>query len=256
MAYRNTISPPRSYGNLPEGVKWLLIANVTLFLLYFFSTVLGYGGLWVPFALSPDDVLDRFSVWQVVTYMFLHDPLGVFHILFNMLGLWWFGADLERMWGRDEFLKYYFLCGIGAGLCVVAAGWLFESQRSGITIGASGALFGLLLAFGYLFPDREILLYFLFPIKAKYFVMLFGAIAFLMSFRPGTGVSHIAHLGGMLIGYLYLRSRTQSRRPAYARASAGATLRQKYKEWKIARARRKFEVYMRKRENDRDRFVH
>jgi membrane associated rhomboid family serine protease len=257
MANRNTIFPPRSYGLFPEGVKWLLIANIAIFVLYYFSVLTGWAGAWEPLGLVPGDVVRRLAVWQLVTYMFLHDPFGFSHILFNMLALWMFGADLERVWGRRPFLKYYFLCGIGAGLCVVVANVLFSSNWNTRTIGASGAIYGLLFAFGYLYPDREILFSFLFPMKAKYFVMIIGAIAFLSSFgASGGGVSHIAHLGGMLIGYIYLRSKQQSRRPAYARASAGDTLRQKYKEWKIQRARRKFEVYMRKREGDRDQSVH
>jgi membrane associated rhomboid family serine protease len=180
MAYRNTISPPRSYGNLPEGVKWLLVANVTLFLLYFFSTVLGYGGLWVPFALSPEDVLGRFSVWQVVTYMFLHDPLGVFHILFNMLGLWWFGADLRDV-GRDEFLKYYFLCGSerdcawsrGLVPVLIAAGGITNRRVGGLSV----------VACWVSFPPSEDLLYSCFRSRRS-IRMFFGAIAFLMSFVP------------------------------------------------------------------------
>lgn len=238
------------------AVKWLLISNIALFVLYFFSVVAGLGRLWEPFALNPSDVLGSFQVWQLVTYLFLHDPLGFGHILWNMLGLWMFGADLERHWGRDEFLKYYFLTGVGAGVCIVIASVLFESQRGTVTIGSSGALFGLLLAFGYLFPDREVLLSFIIPIKAKYFVMIFGAIAFMSTFHPSSGVSNIAHISGMVIGFLYLRTKKPARRPAYGRVSTGDSLRQKYKEWKIQRARRKFEVYMRKRENDRDRFVH
>lgn len=257
MAYRNYTLPQRPSGHFPEGVKWLLIANISLFVLYYFSVITGVGGYWEPFGLVPGDVVRSLAVWQLVTYMFLHDPFGFSHILFNMLALWMFGADLERTWGRQNFLKYYFLCGIGAGVCVVVANLLFSSNLNTRTIGASGAIYGLLFAFGYLYPDREILFSFLFPMKAKYFVMIVGAIAFLSSIGgSGGGVSHVAHLGGMLIGYLYLRRAKSSRRPAYARASTADTLRAKYKEWKVQRARRKFEVYMRKREQDRDRFVH
>jgi membrane associated rhomboid family serine protease len=251
--------PPRSYGHFPQGVKWLLISNIALFVLYFFSVRFGFGAAWYPFALIPGEVLHHLALWQLVTYLFLHDPNSFGHILFNMLTLWMFGADLERTWGRDAFLKYYFACGIGAGVCVVIANLLFSPDLNSVTIGASGAIYGLLLAFGYLYPDREILFSFLFPIKAKYFVMIIGAIAFLSSFGgSGGGVSHIAHLGGMVIGYFYLRSQQRSRRPAYARAGLGDSLRMRYKEWKIQRAKRKFEVYMRQRERerDRDRFVH
>jgi membrane associated rhomboid family serine protease len=258
MAYRNTTYPPGSYDRVGQGVKWLLISNIAIFLLMVLSPFVGAGSLWRIFALVPSDVFGHFAVWQVVTYMFLHDSGDFWHILFNMLSLWMFGADLERTWGTREFLKYYFICGVGAGLCILLANLIFPAANPDVpTIGASGAIFGLLLAFGYLWPDRQILFSFLFPIKAKYFVMIFGAIAFLSSIRgTGGGVSHIAHLGGMVIGFLYLRNLKRSRRPAYARASMSDTLRQRYKEWKIQRARRKFEVYMRKKENDRDRFVH
>jgi membrane associated rhomboid family serine protease len=253
------IFPPRSYGIFPEAVKWLLISNIGLFVLYYFSVLTGYAGIWEPLGLVPADIVQRLALWQLVTYMFLHDPFGFGHILFNMLALWMFGSDLERTWGRDKFLKYYFLCGVGAGLCVVVANILFSSNWNTRTIGSSGAIYGLLFAFGYLYPDREILFSFLFPIKAKYFVMIIGAIAFLSSFSgSGGGVSHIAHLGGMVIGYVYLRRQRLARRPAYARASLGDSLRQRYKEWKVQRAKRKFEVYMRNRDRDRDRdrFVH
>jgi membrane associated rhomboid family serine protease len=259
MANGSRIFSSRPYGIFPQGVKWLLISNTALFVLYYFSVLTGHQNIFEPFGLVPADVVRRLSVWQLVTYMFLHDPFSFSHILFNMLTLWMFGADLERTWGRQAFLKYYFLCGIGAGLCVVLANVLFSDNWNTRTIGASGAIYGLLFAFGYLYPDREILFSFLFPIKAKYFVMIIGAIAFLSSFGgSGGGISHIAHLGGMVIGYFYLRSLQKSRRPAYARASFGDSVRARYKDWKVQRAKRKFEVYMRQRERerDRDRFVH
>jgi membrane associated rhomboid family serine protease len=257
MAYSDRIYPPRPSGLFPSAVKWLLISNIALFVLYYFSVLSGLGPVWEPFGLTPGDVVHRFAVWQFVTYMFLHDPFSFSHILFNMLALWMFGADLERTWGREAFLKYYFICGVGAGLCVVVANILFSNNLGVRTIGASGAIYGLLLAFGYLYPDREILFSFLFPMKAKYFVMIIGAIAFLSSFGgSGSGISHVAHLGGMLIGFVYLRQLRRKRRPAYAQASASLSLRQRYKEWKLQRARRKFEVYMKNRDRDRDRFVH
>jgi membrane associated rhomboid family serine protease len=249
----------RGYSNyFPQGVKWLLIANIAIFVVFFFAVHSGYGGLFLPFYLSPREVVGEFYVWQLVTYLFLHDPFGFTHILFNMLTLWMFGMDLERTWGTRLFLKYYFLCGIGAALCVVFAN-LFFGDPYARTIGASGAIYGLLLAFGMLYPDRQVLFSFLFPMKAKYFVMILGGIAFLSSFAaPGGPVSHLAHLGGMAFGYFYLRSKRG--RPAYGkrRTSPAASLRSWYHEWKVQRARKKFEVYMRKREEnrDRDRFVH
>lgn len=238
-------------GIFPQGVKWLLIVNIALFLLYFFAVRTGGGAYFAPLALSPRAVLGFPALWQLVTYLFLHDPGGFSHILFNMLTLWMFGADLERAWGTRRFLKYYFLCDIGAGVCVVLAHVLFGSSGRP-TIGASGAIYGLLLAFGVLFPDAMVLFSFLFPIKAKYFVMIIGAIVFLSSLGAGgDGVSHVAHLGGMVFGYLYLK-----RFRARVRLDVAGSLGRAWREWKMRRAKRKFQVYLRKREDsDRDRWV-
>lgn len=246
MRYTSRGSGLLSSDYFPVGVKWLLISNVALFLLYFFAVQFRFSAIFYPFGLIPGQVLGGFAIWQLVTYMFLHDPYGFSHILFNMLTLWMFGADLERTWGRKAFLKYYFLCGIGAGICVVIGNALFGTLNTR-TIGASGAIYGLLLAFGVLYPDRVVLFSFLFPIKAKYFVMIIGAIAFLSSIgASGGGVSHVAHLGGMLFGYGYLRG-------IGTKVNAGETLRKRYHQWRVDRAKKKFQVYMRK--HDRDRFV-
>jgi membrane associated rhomboid family serine protease len=140
------------------------------------------------------------------------------------------------------------LCGVGAGLCVIVASLLFGGMASR-TIGASGAVYGLLLAFGLLYPDRTVLFSFLFPMKAKYFVMIIGAIAFMSSFSSGSGVSHIAHLGGMIFGYAYLKARLP-------RANLLGGLQRRYRDWKLERARRKFQVYLRKHDPNRDRRIH
>ncbi len=240
----------------PQAVRWLLISNIALFVVYFFATRFGFGWLFDPFGLVPADLFRRLAVWQPVTYMFLHDPNGFSHILFNMLTLWMFGADLERGWGTRRFMNYYLLCGIGAGLCVILANYVLPGgDPSTKTIGASGAIYGLLLAFGMLYPDRQILFSFLFPIKAKYFVMIMGGIAFLSSFDPRSGVSHVAHLGGMIFGYFYLKSELSRRRPSKAFDPVGAWNRW-YKDYKLQRARRKFQVYLKKSDNNRDRSVH
>jgi membrane associated rhomboid family serine protease len=141
-------------------------------------------------------------VWQLATYMFLHANIS--HILFNLLAMWMFGGDVERHWGGRKYLGYWFVCGIGAGLCVTAAG----APRGIVTptIGASGAIYGLILAYATLFAERRILWNFLFPIKARTFAWIIFAIAFVSSFQqPGDGVSHLAHLGGMVVGWLYLK---------------------------------------------------
>ncbi|HUS06461.1 MAG TPA: rhomboid family intramembrane serine protease [Bryobacteraceae bacterium] len=236
-------------GYFPNGVKWLLISNIALFVLYFFAARVGAEQYFLPFSLIPGEVLHHLAIWQLATYMFLHDPNGFSHILFNMLTLWMFGADLERGWGTRKFLKYYFLCGIGAGISVVIANLLFSNTLYTRTIGASGAIYGLLLAFGMLYPNTQVLFSFLFPMKAKYFVMILGAIAFMSSFgASGGGISHVAHLGGMIFGYGYLRSRKSRFEPI-------APIRRWYQEYKLQRAKKKFQVYLRKRESKHDRFV-
>jgi membrane associated rhomboid family serine protease len=154
------------------------------------------------FGLVPYQVLHKAAFWQLVTYMFLHG--GFWHVAFNMFALWMFGSQLERVWGRKEFLKYYFITGIGAGLINVA----FSAGSNIPTIGASGAIFGLLLAYGVLFPNNVILLYFFIPMKAKYFVILFAVLEFMMARSyAADGIAHFAHLGGMAVGFLYLKGR-------------------------------------------------
>jgi membrane associated rhomboid family serine protease len=216
-------------------VKWLLIANTATFLITnLFDRAVDFRFL----ALSPVLVLQHFLIWQPVTYLFLH--AGVAHLLFNMLALWMFGSPLESDWGTRQFLKYYFICGIGAGLFNVlmnaaTGNWMTR------TIGASGAIFGLLLAFGVCYPDQTVLMGFLFPIKAKYMVMIYAAIELYLSISVNNGVvSNIAHLGGMVVGFVYLKSRLprmKLRLPDWQGA---------YRQWKLQRAKKKFQVYMRK----------
>lgn len=242
--YTRSFSPG---GYFPPGVRWLLIINTALWLLYFLAVLTTnsfLAGLFQNFWLIPYDVVHRFAVWQLFTYMFLHDPRGFGHILFNMLTLWMFGADLERTWGTRRFLKFYFLCGIGAGICVVIANYTPFGDPMTRTIGASGAIFGLLMAFGMLYPNTTVLFSFLFPMKAKYFVMIIGAIAFMSSLGANTGVSNVAHLGGMLFGYIYLKS--QRRGPSMPKFNPVSSLRREYQTWRMQRAKKKFEVYLRK----------
>ncbi|MEQ1948552.1 MAG: rhomboid family intramembrane serine protease [Bryobacteraceae bacterium] len=244
-----TRSYTRNYsvsGGIPPGVRLLLIANVAVFLVQFFGGRF-LGDIFDYLKLIPAAVVKLFFIWQLGTYMFLH--AGIMHILFNMLALWWFGTELERVWGTRRFLQFYFFCGIGAGICVVVANYLFGNPAVA-TVGASGAIYGILLASAVLWPDREMLFYFLFPIKMKYFVMLIGAIAFLNSFNPASPVSDVAHLGGMLFGYAFLRTST----PRSRGVNPVGSLREQYRQWKLARAKKKFQVYMRK-QNDRDRYV-
>jgi len=149
--------------------------------------------------LVPILVWKKFFLWQLVTYLFLHG--GISHLLFNLIALWMFGGELENYWGSPKFLRYFFFCGVGAGICTV----VFSPDQFVPVIGASGAIYGLLLAYGWLFPNRPIYIYFLFPIPAKYFVILFGLIEFFSSLGgTGGGVAHLTHLGGLLFGLSYM----------------------------------------------------
>jgi membrane associated rhomboid family serine protease len=171
--------------------------------------------------------------------MFLHGGIG--HLLFNMLALWMFGLPLEQTWGTRGFLKYYFFCGIGAGICDVLVNFALGHHNTS-TIGASGGIYGLLLAFGVLFPDTTLLMNFLFPIKAKYLVMIYAAVALLSALGSGnSGVSNVAHLGGMLFGLMYLRVPIPGVRFLHLPDAGGW-----YRQWKMQRAKKKFQVYMRK----------
>jgi membrane associated rhomboid family serine protease len=234
----------------PPGVKWLLIINVAVFVVNFFASLLLDWDPFVHFGLVPREVLFQGYIWQLFTYMFLHSLTSFWHILFNMFSLWMFGITLEGDWGTKKFLQYYFLCGVGAALCVIAVSIPFHEMNVR-TIGASGAIYGLLLAFGVLYPNTPILFSFLFPIKAKYFVIIMGAIAFMSSFGHGSGVSNIAHLGGMFFGYAFLKFRLNLKR-----FDLLAGWRDQFQDWKRRRARKKFQVYMRKHGPDRDSRIH
>src|SRR5579871_2240150 len=189
----------------PKGVKWLLISNVAVFLIGFFAQLAQLDGPLRYLPLVPVAVVKDFFVWQLATYMFLHAGFG--HILWNMLALWMFGADLETAWGTRRFMQFYFFCGIGAGVCVVIANYVLPWGNPVLpTIGSSGAIFGILMAYAMLYPNRTMLFGFLIPIQVKWFVLIVGVIAFLSSFQANTGVSEFAHLGGLLFGYLFLKT--------------------------------------------------
>ena len=247
-SYVNRYAPSNRF---PSGLKWLLIVNTSIFVLSYILQANGSNSFLRNFALVPAQVVQTFAIWQLVTYMFLHAGIG--HILWNMLGLWMFGAEIERLWGTRRFLQFYFLCGIAAGVTVVVTAYIFGGINTS-TVGASGAIYGILMAYGLLFADRTILFGFLIPIKAKYFVMIIGAILFLQSYTATVGgqsgsIAVIAHLGGLVAGYLLLRGkrlRSQIRQPI----EVG------WKEYKLRRAKKKFEVYLQKRNSDRDRRVH
>jgi membrane associated rhomboid family serine protease len=221
----------------------LLISNVAIFITGYFAGLLHLDRPLAYLALTPVAVLKNFFIWQLVTYAFLHGGFG--HIIWNMLALWMFGADMERVWGTRRFVQFYFFCAIGAGICVVLANYLLPWGNPNLpTIGSSGAIFGILLVYAMMFPDREILWGFLIPIKVKYFVMIVGAMAFLSSFGVNNGVSNFAHLGGLLFGYLFLKT-------PHIQFDPMGPVRRQYREWKLQRAKKKFQVYLRKQGSGR-----
>jgi len=219
-------------GPMTYAVLALIIANVAVFLPSFFAPAFfdNY------FGLVPELVLTRGWVWQIATYAFIH--ADIIHLLFNMLIVWMFGIDLERRWGAQAFTKFYMVCAVGAAATVLLVSLLpFDSSRAmyvASTVGASGACYGLLMAWALLFPTREILLFFVFPVQARYAVMIFGALAFFSGLSAGGGtVAHFAHLGGLVVGYLYLKGPRGLR---YSMQSAVTRFR-------FMRARRKFKVH-------------
>src|SRR5271155_2342127 len=234
-------------GFITPAVKWLVIACASVFLVQelianFFPL---YATAWVNhwFGLVPSGVFPGLRVWQPFTYLFLHG--GLFHLLINMLMLWMFGRELELVWGKKRFLNYFFLCGVGAGIITIlvkVTPMLWGLRPSDIpTIGASGAIFGILIANAILFPDRQI---WLFPlpimIPMRPFVAVMGAVEFFSTLSSGgDNVSHLCHLGGMLIGWVYLR-----------RGSFLYRVRNEMADWKYQRNRKRFEVYMKKGKNE------
>ncbi len=235
-------------GPVTPVVKALIIANVAMYLV---SQLIP--ALVSPLGLVPEEVLTGFRVWQLVTYLFLHG--GVFHILFNMLTLWMFGVELERMWGSTYFAKYYFVAGVGAGLTQILASLLPFGPLAALyyaqTIGASGAIYGLLLAYAIYFPNRQIMFWGVFPIQVKYFVLIMGGISLLSAADGASGVAHIAHLGGIAAGYLYLKSPRVG-----GRLNVIAEIKYRYVKWRINKMRKRFDVYSGGRTDDVKRRIH
>jgi len=197
----------------PPVIKWLLITNAAVYFL------IGVGGRMFTLDMMPLEIVFNyylglmplghgFYLWQLVTYQFMHANFT--HLLYNMFGLWMFGMEVEHVWGSRRFLGFYLLCGIAAGISQLILAPLLEPTSvisitgAGIpTVGASGAVYAVLVAFAMLFPDRYIFLYFLLPIKAKYFI--FGLIALgIFSIGDQSAVANLAHLGGAAAGFVYV----------------------------------------------------
>jgi membrane associated rhomboid family serine protease len=232
--YQTTSGYGIGYPTWTPAVRTLIITCVVVYFLQTFDQIAGGRSFEPTFGLTASDVTQRFFLWQLVTYIFLHG--GLFHILFNMLMLWMFGSDLERTWGSRQFTKYFFVCGIGAAVSTVLMEALLNTPPAR-TIGASGATYGILLAYGMLFPNR-IIYWIMFPIPAKWLVVIMGGIAFYSSLGPSSGVANIAHLGGMLTGFLYLKL-----------GGPGGRWRDRYQRWRRERMRRKFDVFHGNRPN-------
>ena len=196
--------------------------------------------------LVPALVVHYGFVWQLFTYSFLHGNLS--HILVNMLTLWMFGSQEEQDWGSKKFLEFYFFCVAGAGLIAIAISYLPLPGASPIVpiIGASGGIYGLLIAFGMLYGDREVLLFpFPFSIRAKYLVAIIIFIVVVATFQPSqSGVANSAHLGGLLFGFLYIKFVPRSGL-LFGLSERYFSMRNDYYRWKRRRAAKKFEVYMR-----------
>jgi rhomboid family protein len=253
--YPSTYASSFSFGPGPisTALKALIGINVAVFAAQLVAPIVtevfGLHPAWIIPTRSAFGPEHSFWLWQIATYMFLHG--GIFHIVFNMLALWMFGAELERMWGTRYFLKFYLVTGIGAGALTVLFSLLpfsFSRQlQHANVIGASGAIYGLLLAYAMYFPDRPIYMYFVFPIPAKIFVAIMGAIAFVSSLSEAGGVANATHLGGLLVAYVFLKS---------GRIDPISELKYRYLKWKINRVRKKFDVYSGGRADDWDRRVH
>jgi membrane associated rhomboid family serine protease len=237
-----------SFPPFTHWVKRIIIACVAV---YFLQVVLGalfpaaLGYLFAFGALVPAAVLHGW-IWQIVTYSFLH--AGVMHVLINMLMLWMFGAQEEMDWGSRKFLEFYLFCVAGAALTTIAVAY---SPIRGVspltsTIGASGGVYGVLMAFGMLYGDREIFMFPLpFMMKAKYMVAIMIFLVVIATFQPSQGgIANFAHLGGLLFGFVYVKFMPR-RGLSYGASERYFSFRNAYYRWKRRRAARKFEVYMR-----------
>ena len=180
-----------------DAIKILVSINFGIFLL---QTIARTEGMFFPlFGLVPKMVWSEFMLWQPFTYLFFHG--SIWHVLINMFVLWMFGSELERLWGKEHFLKFYFVTGVGAGLVTI----IFGLNSMTPIVGASGAVYGVLLAYGLTYPNRTVYLYGIIPIKSLWFVIGIGVIAFMSSFDNISQISHLTHLSGMVIGYLMLK---------------------------------------------------
>jgi membrane associated rhomboid family serine protease len=242
-------TPPMSFALPPFGgaVKWLIFINAGIFILQLIVARMDpvlYATIMDVFALIPRDVAHGFA-WQLFTYAFLHGGLG--HLFFNMLSIWFIGSRLEERWGTRQFVEFYLFCVFGAAVSSIAIAYMgiLGLSPDVATIGASGGFYGLLMAFGYLYSEAEMFMFPLpFMVKAKYIVGIAVFVAFASALGGGGNVAYVAHLGGLLFGFLYVRFLPR-RGLSAGLSEAYYGTRNRYYRWKRRRAARKFEVYMR-----------
>ena len=188
-----------------DAIKILVSVN---FGIYILQSVSGKEDVFFRlFGLVPSTFISDLMLWQPFTYMFFHAPfyssVGISHILLNMLGLWVFGRELEQAWGKTKFLRYYFITGIGSGLIT----YFFQMNSDNPVIGASGAVYGILLAYGVSYPNRMLYIWGLIPVRSLWLVIIMGSIAFFGLLGNADGISHVTHISGMLIGYVLLKKK-------------------------------------------------
>ena len=188
-----------------DAIKILVSVN---FGIYILQSVSGKEDVFFRlFGLVPSTFISDLMLWQPFTYMFFHAPfyssVGISHILLNMLGLWVFGRELEQAWGKTKFLRYYFITGIGSGLIT----YFFQMGSDNPVIGASGAVYGILLAYGVSYPNRMLYIWGLIPVRSMWLVIIMGSIAFFGLLGNADGISHVTHISGMLIGYVLLKKK-------------------------------------------------
>ena len=208
MKYRLEFNPSEvSYKSqfFTDAIRTIVLVNVAVYILQSLS---GKEDVFFRlFGLVPSSFLSELMIWQPFTYMFFHAPfyssVGISHILLNMLGLWVFGRELEQAWGKNNFLKYYFVTGIGSGLVT----FLFQINSDSPVIGASGAVYGVLLAYGLSYPNRMLYIWGIIPVKSLWLVIIMGAIAFFGLLGNADGISHVTHISGMVIGYFMLNKK-------------------------------------------------
>ena len=188
-----------------DAIKILVSVN---FGIYILQSVSGKEDVFFRlFGLVPSTFISDLMLWQPFTYLFFHAPfyssVGISHILLNMLGLWVFGRELEQAWGKTKFLRYYFTTGIGSGLIT----YFFQIGSDNPVIGASGAVYGILLAYGISYPNRMLYIWGLIPVRSMWLVIVMGSIAFFGLLGNADGISHVTHISGMLIGYVLIKKK-------------------------------------------------